>query len=445
MTNTFSRLKLKYVLIISISVILYNCKKEKNIIGAELQDSDISVNQLSNFKLNTYIKESDSLKSDELSVSTLGSYVDPVLGKTDAGFYTQIRLSSDNVNFFPTGVLTDIVLDSVVFAIQIKDFYGDLTPQTFEIYEIAEEIIKDSSYYTSSSFSSMLMNLVKPGTETITPNPTSKVLVGNDSLPAQLRINLSKTFGQKIIDESGNTTLSDNDNFSQFINGLYVKVNNASQISGEGAILLLDLLSKNSKITLYYKDTAKSDTLTFDLLLNSFCARVNKVTHDYTGTLVQSQFMDSTLGKTNVYIQGLAGITTQIELTDIMNLKDSNIIINKAVLSLPVDFSTGSALEPNTQLLILRNENEEKFLLPDQTQYSGQGGLDNVGGKWNEDDKQYEFIITRYVNNLLNGNLPNNRLSIETTSSLVTPNRAVIYGSESIIKKPKLTITYTKY
>ena len=39
----------------------------------------------------------------------------------------------------------------------------------------------------------------------------------------------------------------------------------------------------------------------------------------------------------------------------------------------------------------------------------------------------------------------NNKLSIETTSSLVTPNRVVFYGDQSLVAKPKLTLIYTKY
>ena len=367
-----------------------------------------------------------------------------MFGKTEASFYTQIRISSDNVDFAPTGSISDIVLDSVIFALEIADHYGNLDAQTFEIYEVNEDMYIDSTYYTTSNFATSTTNIVKVGTGTITPS-LSKVASGSDSLTAQLRIKLSNSFGQKILNESGNTTLSNNENFTQFIKGLQVKVNNPSQISSEGAILSLNLLSEYSKITLHYRNIVTIDTLEFDLLLNTYCARVNHVEHDYTGTSVGSQIIDSTLGKNNVYIQGLVGINTQIELTDIMSLKDSNFIINKAVLTFPVDYTSGSAYEPNSQLIIVRNEEDNKYLLPDQTQYSGLAGLANVGGQWDEDEEQYEFVITRYINNVLNGNYPNNKLTIETASALVTPNRAILFGSNSLLKKPKLTITYTKY
>jgi hypothetical protein len=439
--NILRKASLLSVVVLSLT----NCKKEDNFIGSELQKEDLGVNKLSNFSIVTYTKEADSLRADELSTATLGSMNDPDVGKTESSFYTQLRLPVDNVDFAGSGSLTDIVLDSVVLSLEYKDYYGSLDPQNFEVMEVTEDFYLDSAYYNGKSFATNPTNLVVPGSRTQIPDPTSSVFTATDSFPAQLRLKLDNSFGQKIIDESGNSTLSDNQNFLQFLKGIEVKVNNPGQASNQGAILLLDLISLNSSVTLYYRDTASKDTLTFNLLMNTNCARVNKNVHDYSGTLIPSQLADSTLGSSVVFVQGLDGLKTEIEFTDVMKLKDSNIIINKAVLKMPVDNTAGNDFEPIEQLLIVRNENNLKYLLLDQTMFAGQVGLDNVGGQWNEDDSQYEFVITRYLNNLLNGNFPNNRLTLETISAMVTPNRSVFYGHNSAVRKPELTITYTKY
>ncbi len=446
MNFIFSNNILRKAILLSVVVLtLSNCKKEDNFIGTELQKEDLGINQISDFDIITYTKEADSLRADELSTATLGSMNDPDVGKTESSFYTQLRLPVDNVDFAGSGSLTDIVLDSVVLSLEYKDYYGSLDPQNFEVLEVTEEFFLDSAYYNGKSFSTNPTNLVVPSSRVQTPDPSSTVFTANDSFPAQLRLTLDNSFGQKIIDESGNSTLTDNDNFLQFLKGIEVKVNNPGQGINQGAILLLNLISLNSSVTLYYRDTASKDTLTFSLLMNTNCARVNRNTHDYSGTMVPSQLADSTLGSSVVYVQGLDGLKTEINFTDVMRLKDSNIIINKAVLKLPVDNTAGNDFDPIEQLLIIRNENELKYLLLDQTMFSGQAGLDNVGGQWNEDDSQYEFTITRYLNNLLNGNFPNNRLTLETISAMVTPNRTVFYGHNSAVRKPELTITYTKY
>jgi hypothetical protein len=430
---------------LSLFVLLLNCKKDENFIGTELQNEDINVSKIDDFTISTYTTLADSLRADELSVSSLGSYNDVVMGKTNSSFFTQLRIPVDNVNFSGTGPLTNIVLDSVVLSLEYKDHYGNLNAQTFEVYQISEDMKIDSSYYNGKSFANLGTNLVQAGTGTQTPDPSSTVYAGGDSLPAQLRLKLDNSFGQSILNESGNSTLSDNESFAQFIKGIEVKVNNPGQATGEGAIFLFDLLSVNSKVTLYYRDTVLKDTVKFGLLINTSTARVNLNAHDYTGTQVAAQIADSTLGQNEVYIQGLHGVKTEVNFDDILRLKDSGIIINKAVLTMPVDFTTGNSFVPNPQLLIIRNEEGNKFLIPDQTMFSGAAGLANVGGQWNADDSQYEFIITRYINNILNGKFPNNNLTLETTSSMVTPNRAVLFGHNSVTNKPKLTITYTKY
>lgn len=446
MNFIFSNNILRKASLLSLVVLtLTYCKKEDNFIGSELQKEDLGVNQLTNFNIITYTKESDSLRADELSTATLGSMNDPDVGKTESSFYSQLRLPVDNVDFAGSGSLSDIVLDSVVLALEYSGYYGSLDPQSFEVMEITEDMFIDSAYFNGKSFATNPTNLVVPSSRVQTPDPNSSVFTASDSFPAQLRLKLDNSFGQKIIDESGNISLSDNDNFLQFLKGIEVKVNNPAQGSNQGAVLLLNLISVNSAVTLYYRDTAAKDTLTFDLLMNTNCARVNKNVHDYTGTLVANQLADSTLGSDKVYVQGLQGLKTEINLTDVMRLKDSNIIINKAILKLPVDNTAGNDFDPIEQILIIRNENNLKYLLLDQTMFAGQAGLDNVGGQWNEDDSQYEFTITRYLNNLLNGNFPNNRLTLETISAMVTPNRTVFYGHNSVVEKPMLTITYTKY
>ena len=430
---------------VSVFIFALSCKKGDNFIGSELQNEDINVSQLTNFTINTYTKEADSLKADELSVSTLGSMKDAELGKTESSFFTQLRLPVENVDFTSGGSLSDIVLDSIVLTLEYFDHYGNLDAQTFEVYEVSDNIDIDSTYYNGTTFTNAGTNLVESGKGTLTPNPTSKVFNGTDTVSAQLRLKLDNSFGQLILNESGNATLSNNTSFAQFLKGIEVKVNNPGQANGSGAILLFNLISANSNVTLYYRNTVTSDTLSFNLLMNTNCARVNLNTHDYTGTMVAPQLLDSTLGITEVYVQGLKGLKTQIELTDIMNLKDSNIIINKAVLTMPVNTAGSSTFEPIEQMLIVRNEDGEKYLLPDQTQFSGLAGLQNVGGAYSEDDEQYEFIITRYVNTVLTGLIPNNTLTLETISAMVTPNRSVLYGSGSLVAQPQLTITYTKY
>ena len=55
----------------------------------------------------------DSLRSDELSLSLLGNYIDPEIGQTRAGFYSQVRLSSPDIDFGTNAVADSLTLSLV--------------------------------------------------------------------------------------------------------------------------------------------------------------------------------------------------------------------------------------------------------------------------------------------------------------------------------------------
>lgn len=439
--NSYKNLLIRKVVLLSVFFFaLSSCKKKENIIGAQLHDDKLNVSVIDSLSLITYGDLQDSLQSSGLSISTLGSYIDPVFGETKSSIYTHLRLSADNVNFAPSGSSLDIEIDSVVLALQFTDYYGTLDPQTFEVYEILDDLYTDSIYYSNHSSSLDLTNIVSVGFENITPNPNDKIYIDGDSLEPQLRIRIDNSFGQKIVNESGNSNISNNENFLQFIKGIYITTN-SSLSSGQGAILSFDLLNSNSKMTIYYRDTVQKDTNSFDLLINSSCARVNNIQHDYTATAIESLVNDSSLGANEIYIQSLQGVRTFVEFPTLESLKDSNIIVNKAVLTMPVNYSGGN-YTPIDQLLLLRNEDGEEFITPDQLTYGPTP--EGIGGTWDEDNSQYEFTITRTINNILNGNNKNEKLTIQSSSQMVVPKRTVLYGSNGI-NKPKLTLTYTKY
>ena len=202
MNFIFSNNILRKASLLSLVVLtLTYCKKEDNFIGSELQKEDLGVNQLTNFNIITYTKESDSLRADELSTATLGSMNDPDVGKTESSFYSQLRLPVDNVDFAGSGSLSDIVLDSVVLALEYSGYYGSLDPQSFEVMEITEDMFIDSAYFNGKSFATNPTNLVVPSSRVQTPDPNSSVFTASDSFPAQLRLKLDNSFGQKIIDE----------------------------------------------------------------------------------------------------------------------------------------------------------------------------------------------------------------------------------------------------
>ncbi|MFT5581395.1 MAG: hypothetical protein ACI9G9_000645, partial [Psychromonas sp.] len=130
------QLSATFLLAISLSV---SCKKKDTSIGANAIDQNSLLNgaKVDTFSLKSFSIIEDSVRTKNPAQNTLGSYVDPVFGKVDASIYTQIRLASSNPNF---GNTSQIVLDSFVLAMRYSGFTGKNDPQTFEVYELEEEI-----------------------------------------------------------------------------------------------------------------------------------------------------------------------------------------------------------------------------------------------------------------------------------------------------------------
>ena len=79
-----------------------------------------------------------------------------------------------------------------------------------------------------------------------------------------------------------------------------------------GGVMSFDLTNTNrSYIVLHYKNS--TDTTTFVFNINSVAANINRYEHDYTGTDVASQLVDSTLGQTKTFIQSLGGLRAKVQ------------------------------------------------------------------------------------------------------------------------------------
>jgi hypothetical protein len=346
----------------------------------------------------------DSIRSDEnqVNINMAGNYLDPVFGLVKSSFYTQVLLSSSQgINL---GHPDSLLLDSVVLSMKINGFYGSLESQTFTVYELDQNISRDSAYFSSSQFQ---VKPVEIGKATFTPAPTSTVVIGGETQDAQVRISLSPTFGRRLLDASGTEHFTNNENFLQFFKGIYVTSENISS-PGQGAILYFDLLSQFSKITLYYKrqrimvNTLERpfDRHSQDFVINSEAARVSRFEHDRTGTPVAAQFADTTLGAEKVYVQAMAGVKTKINLPDFRQyFGDKEIIINKAELVMPVHIESAGYAPPDRINAFVIDALGRSIPIIDLVAESS----DYYGGFYNQATNEYKLNIGRHINRIIAG------------------------------------------
>ena len=240
-----------FLLSLIFGLITFSCS-DPNTIGLELQpvSDNIIIGNTTGFSWQNFQTESeDSLRTDEPLNLILGEINDIRFGINKGSFYTQMLLTSNNIDLGENPIV-----DSVVLSYAYTGYYGDLDEFTnLEISKLSEEIFKDSIYY-SNSFEVASNNMVNIDT----------FYLSNTATNPSLRIKLKNEFGQQILN-LGNTGLVDNETFLQSFNGISVLAN------AENTLLYLNPAATNSYFKIFYhNDATISDTLSLDFSLLFF-------------------------------------------------------------------------------------------------------------------------------------------------------------------------------
>ena len=181
--------------------VLFACN-DPDIIGLDLPGSEtftITNDSIENFTIKT-ISE-DSLRSDESQNLLLGQINDPIFGDNKGSFCTQMLLPYNNIN-----TIDNIVVDSVFLTYSISDHYGDLNESEdlqIAVYQLSEDIYKDSNYYSNESFNYSPINLVT----------NQFINEGDSTTSSYINIQLENSFGEMLINETGGSTMVDDISF----------------------------------------------------------------------------------------------------------------------------------------------------------------------------------------------------------------------------------------
>ena len=445
------------------------CDKS-SVIGLDVQpESDLlNVNFSDTTSLFTVTIKEDSLRTDQALITNnnaqFGKYIDPIFGVVDASIFTQLRLpSSITSNSFGQNPICDSVCLSLYYG---TTFYGkkERKAQKVNVYTLSADMIQTKNYYSNdSSITYTPIDITASGNGLVfIPRPfaTDSVAVGQTSTgalikeTAQLRVRMATSFGQNILNEQGTTNLTSNENFQQFLKGLYITAENSQGLgSGEGNILNLKMA--DSKMTIYYHYTGQTLTLPqvdsiwnakYDLALNNV-SRFNRFKHNRTNASIdlQNQINIGSSQNQTVYIQSLSGVKTKLMFPYLLQQNASGpIAINKAELILKLDQDATYQLDtfaaPAKLLLFGIADDGTNVVIPDLNE-----GDSYFGGTYNEATKEYRFNIARYIQQVLTGNRKNTGLYIIASNGAVNANRVVIGGGQTGGNyQMKLNITSTK-
>lgn len=434
-TTTLSRTSGTKFFIVASFLLLASCKKESDI-GSDVfpEDDNLQLSVTDTTSIIAYTVREDSLRSDESPIIQIGTLMDPDFGTTTAGLFTQLSIPNNqlNINFG-----SNAVLDSCALGLAYEfDYYGDTADgQTFNVYQMTEDIYKDSAYYSNRA-KQYYTGVI--GTTTVAPRP--RTYVGPDTTtPPYLRIPIDMGFAQQIFNQSGGPSLADNAAFLQFMKGIYIASENVSGITG--SLVRFKPLDSLTRLTLYYHDGA--DLKTFDFVINSTTAYYSYFTHSYSSTIL-NQVNNPGPGYFETYIQATAGLKTKIEFPFLdawKNLGDP-IAINKAELVIKADPGTATGDLPiNKQLYLVSIDSAGgQHLLIDMFESSVY-----YGGTVNTTTSEYKINLARYFQDLVSGNQDNYGLYLKEIDPVASGRRTVIGSPNSTTGyKMYLRLVYTR-
>ncbi|WP_432713751.1 DUF4270 domain-containing protein [Pedobacter sp.] len=395
-----------------------------------------------------------------------GYLEDPIFGTTEASVSFSVNLPSAAYSFG-----TNAVVDSAVLILPYStDFYGDTTTSVYsiDVKQLAKNFAVESSFQSNKEWATgtALVGNFKGKIKPTTPYMVTNIVSGGaDTLaavPASIRIKLTNNFIQNNIVNLDTNILRNDVTFNQAFKGLQISLNRANS-SGTGGLMFFTFTGA-SAVQVYYKrqnaTTATStDTVSavfpINQTLNPVAATIK---HDYANTPVATQLADvSNTQYQTTYLQPLSGVRNKISIPYLKKFVANlgkKVLINKA--ELVVDLSSGTDVAPflPAQRIALYQYDiaGQRTLIPDQNS-SDLRYTANFGTSYIASNKNYTFIVTALLQDLMDGKIVDNGLYLAPAPALLTEysinptltsaNRSIIGAFNNGTNKVKLNVYYT--
>lgn len=510
--------RLRYFSAAAIIVLAFtSCDDDFNSIGGELVGGQLDALPRYEAGMVAYNKRIEAVQTNNLPAHLFGVYKEPVFGLQTASVLTQLSLSAPAPDFGVEATIDSVVLTLPYFSTRLEnneagesvyrlDSVFGSSPFKFSVFRSGyylNDFDPDANFETRQRYYSdqegvIENNLVgdaiyvnesfRPSNQEVTyrkKNQEGEYDTISES--PRMRVKIPVAFFQdNIINRSGSTELSNNNNFRNYIRGLYFK---AEAINEDGSMILLDISNPNAGIMIYYTNTVEEDgeetqeqnTYNFTFGPNT----VNIFSQEFPSAISQEIASSSTPpGAANLFLKGGAGSMAVIELfedeAELEEIRDNDWLINEANLTFYVNQAIvpGGNTEPDRVFLYNLDDNT---ILGDYSQDPTVGAEDPnnsvlthlpalVRGE-DENGIYYKLRITEHIRRVLNGDIENVKLGLVVTQnvnvignsavrpvnpadgisripmgSVITPEGTVLHGNLSTVedKRPKFNIIYTQ-
>ncbi len=455
------------LLTLLISLFILNSCKNKDTIGLGL-DSSTQLNgsliDTSTIIVNT--RREDPVITSGLTKNPLGYFIDPVLGPTESNIAVGLNLPGSAAYSLPTGTVT---IDSAVLVLKYADgFYGDSLTSKYKVnvYQLSKRVLGQTYYNTDSSFRTSKLPTVI-GTRTFFARTHDSIKIYNiitgqpDTLikvAPQLRIPINKSFVNAILFQANSAQLASNTVFQNSVNGLFLTIDKTGT-TGAGGTMMFALADS---LNVYYRAVSGTTIDTAMVALPLGTNHAVEIKHTFS-TLLTTEIADSTSSRNLIYLQGLAGTKVRIKfpyLKNIIKTIGSNIVINRAELVITPNPGSIIPFKPQPKLTMYRydiaHQPAELEDANSTTVDPRAQGIAVFGGFYSSALKSYHFIVTAYVQDLMNGLTVDygtyiapvdttNSTSVDISPTPQTAGRVIAVGSDKNSPyRIRLNIIYTK-
>lgn len=448
--------------------ILSSCKKQGTV-NLGVNDENLIEGKLidtSSVFVST-VREEDASTS-ALVKTPLSYFKDPVFGITESNVALDLNLPNRGAAYtLPTGTIT---IDSAVLVLPYANgFYGDSITTRYQanVYQLDERMLNSMAYPASKKWKRKSTLL---GTKSFLSRTHDSVTVvepirdKKDSVmkfSPQLRIPIDPQFVMNNVFDAPATQLASNLVFKNAVNGLYVTLNKAQ--TGPGGTFMLNMDSAAVKVYFKVKTiSAGLDKIDTTYILLPSMTRAAEISHNYAGTVIATELASTQKTRGNFYLQGLLGLRAKIQfpyLKEIITKVGSDIIVNRAELVISAQPGTTFPYEPLNSLMFYRLDLAKQRINIQDNSSTDPRSNPSYGGFYNPTKKEYHFLVTAYVQDLMRGKVVDYGAYLGAADNVgsnyfsdVSPNaqldgRTAAVGFDGTLLPPsriKLNIIYTK-
>jgi hypothetical protein len=430
--------------VLSLVALAASCTNTVSDIGVGLPDANADTGA---FLIDTVTIRSSTVLRDSVVTSTspylyVGQYTDPLLGKLTAK--SAFRLGLDAA-FVPDQTA---VFDSVTLILKPDSYrYGDTT-KTQSLVEVRR--LKTGVASTKYSFNSPGLTVMDYDTlnrlnYSAAPGNLAPRARARPNLTT-LRLPLDPAFGQQIMARGKAGRLSTQDDLDDFLPGLVI----TPDANDEGAILRLSATSADAVLHVYYHVPTDPTTVItsnfslaggarhfFQIRANRNLAGIKNIPRQSLKTAASASTGETTI------IEGAIGLQTRLEFPYLTDLRQygNNLTVTSAEMTASVPSTTLTPFVPAPPALSVYYtdaNNHPTGLYPANVNYKT--GISPLTGI---EQSTYTWLVTSYVQSVLNNSIPNNGFLLAPFSPDV-PNRVIIGSARNAQNKLGLRIYFIR-